>query len=64
MVFELVKYERFLLSLMLIYSSMTQVLVCNYGPGGNAEGGPEYEHGEPGSNCPFGTKKQSDGLCD
>ena len=37
--------------------------MCNYGPGGNWLGAPVYEQGEPGSNCPSGTQKTSDGLC-
>jgi len=44
-------------------SNTESVLVCNYGPGGNYLGSPVYEQGQPGSNCPSGTKKTSDGLC-
>jgi len=39
------------------------VLVCNYGPGGNMRGSPVYIKGNPGSKCPSGTKKTSAGLC-
>lgn len=41
------------------------ILVCNYGPGGNYLGFPVYQIGEPGSNCPTGTKrnKRFKGLC-
>merc|ERR1712241_1096956 len=39
------------------------VLVCNYGPGGNFGGEPLYQQGRPGSRCPSGTSKTSDGLC-
>ena len=40
-----------------------KVLICNYGPGGNALGAPEYEIGAPGSDCPYGTKMTIYGLC-
>ena len=39
-------------------------MICNYGPGGNALGLPEYAIGKPGSQCPYGTKKNADGLCE
>ena len=38
-------------------------MICNYGPMGNSEGKPQYIIGEPGSQCQYGTKKTSDGLC-
>ena len=37
-----------------------QVLVCNYGPGGNEAGGSMYKIGKPGSLCSNGSEK---GLC-
>jgi len=39
------------------------VLVCNYGPAGNWNGAAVYKRGRPGSKCPSGTKKTSEGLC-
>ena len=38
-------------------------MACNYGPGGNMAGQPVYKKGKPGSKCPTGTKKTSQGLC-
>lgn len=43
--------------------NVESVLICNYGPGGNALNAPQYTIGQPGSECPFGTKKTIDGLC-
>ncbi|GBN49162.1 hypothetical protein AVEN_269786-1, partial [Araneus ventricosus] len=31
------------------------LLVCNYGPGGNIDGGEMYKEGKPCSGCPSGT---------
>ena len=42
-------------------------MVCNYGPAGNIMVNPVYEQGDPGSNCPAGTSKitqgPTQGLC-
>ena len=40
------------------------MLVCNYGPGGNIIDKPVYIIGEPGSECPKGTKATEKGLCE
>ena len=42
-----------------------KVLVCNYGPGGNNSGmeNDVYKQGPPGSECPKGSTKTSQGLC-
>ena len=39
------------------------MLVCNYGPGGNDSGMDVYKQGAPGSECPKGSSKTSQGLC-
>lgn len=43
----------------------TQLVVCNYKPSGNFEGEVQYAGGQPASNCPTGTQKDSTypGLC-
>ena len=40
-------------------------MVCNYGPGGNNSGmeNDVYKQGPPGSECPKGSTKTSQGLC-
>ena len=41
-----------------------KVLVCNYGPAGNdIKGKDVYKMGSPGSECPKGSTKTSQGLC-
>jgi len=46
-----------------IASSKGSYMACNYGPGGNMGGQHVYQKGRPGSKCPTGTKKTSEGLC-
>merc|ERR1711962_508057 len=43
--------------------TVTDELVCNYGPGGNYHKKPIYDQGEPGSKCPDGTSVTDQKLC-
>ena len=64
-------HTRYILNIII-----SQVLICNYGPTGNAfrvtkEGNearvtfePIYKQGEPGSDCPQGTEALDSGLCE
>ena len=61
-------YYRFYKSTQMLWlvwnKSNFQVLVCNYGPGGNIIDKPVYIIGKPGSECPEGTTATKKGLCE